>query len=231
MRTVTIVSHGLCPALLGPRSVIVDLGANKGEFANAMAQQFGCRVYSVEASPETFNRIQDGPLIRKFNAAICGSSGPVKLNVSSNSEATSLKRLNSFDYVDVVTVPGLTLNEFLKNNGIAKIDLLKVDIEGAEIEMFNSCPDDFLRSIDQITVEFHEWAGISTITEVKTILRRLRSLGFSSFNFSRTNFGDVLFVNSRHMSRLNSFATFLGIWVPRIPGFALRLLGKKPRNG
>ena len=165
-----------------------------------------------------------GDLVKKFNFAICGRSGAVTLNISSNHEVTSLKRLDNWEYIDTIKVEGLSLDEFLKMESIPQIDLLKVDIEGAEIEVFNSCSDAILRSIDQITVEFHEWVGGSSKTEVKDVVSRLQALGFFVFKLSRANFSDVLFVHRRHMSYIDYASTIVGIWAPRIFRYARRRL-------
>jgi len=162
--------------------------------------------------------------VKKFNFAICGSSGTVALNISSNHEVTSLKRLDNWEYIDTIRVEGLSLDEFLKTESVPQIDLLKIDIEGAEIEVFNSCSDAFLRSIDQITVEFHEWLGGSSKTEVTDIVSRLQTLGFFVFKLSRANFSDVLFVHRRHMSFIDYASTILDIWAPRIVRYARRRL-------
>ena len=224
MKIISLVHHSISPDLLTADSVVLDLGANYGAFANAMASRFQCEVYAVEASPRVFAQMPAGDFVKKFNFAICGSSGTVALNISSNHEVTSLKRLHNWEYIDTIRVEGLSLDEFLKTESIPQIDLLKVDIEGAEIEVFNSCSDAFLRSIDQITVEFHEWLGGSSKTEVTDVVSRLQTLGFFVFKLSRANFSDVLFVHRRHMSFIDYASTILGIWAPRIVRYAGRRL-------
>jgi len=224
MKIISLVHHSISPDLLTADSVVLDLGANYGAFANAMASRFQCEVYAVEASPRVFAQMPTGDFVKKFNFAICGSSGTVALNISSNHEVTSLKRLHNWEYIDTIRVEGLSLDEFLKTESVPQIDLLKIDIEGAEIEVFNSCSDAFLRSIDQITVEFHEWLGGSSKTEVTDIVSRLQTLGFFVFKLSRANFSDVLFVHRRHMSFIDYASTILGIWAPRIVRYARRRL-------
>jgi FkbM family methyltransferase len=223
MKIIEVVNHSICPQLIKAESLVVDLGANFGDFANAMNSQFGSKVYAVEASPSTFQQITAGENLSKHNLAVCSVSGPVELNVSSNPEASSLKHLNNAKYVERITIPGITLTDFLDREAILKVDLLKIDIEGAEIEVFNSCRDDFLRSIDQITVEFHEWAGVSSLVEVETIVGRLRRLGFFVFKQTRKDYSDVLFINRRCMSRLDYFITLICVWFPRM----MHYLGRK----
>lgn len=216
MQIINLATHAVCPELLDREKVVLDLGAHVGEFATEIIRRFNCKVYAIEASPSVCAGIPEGPLLRKFNVGICATSGPVSLNLCSNPEATSLKRLAGWAYRETITIPGTGLEEFVRTHSVSRIDLLKVDIEGAEIEVLQSCSDAFLQSIEQITVEFHEWAGVSSRAEVKSIMRRLRVIGFFSFKLVRGNFSNVLFVNRRQMSRFEYVSTFLGIWVPRI---------------
>lgn len=215
MKIIKMVHHSLCAELLDSESVILDLGANVGDFAGEASGHFKCKVYAVEASPRTFDQIASSNLIQKFNLAVCAVSGPVILNVSSNAEATSLKHLNIAAYTEIITVQGMRLMEFLESKSIQRVNLLKMDIEGAEIEVLDSCTDVFLESLDQITIEFHEWAGVYSQNEVKRIIRRLRSLGFYAFKQTR-DYSDVLFVHSRHLSKTAHAFTFLNIWIPRL---------------
>ena len=221
------MGHSICADLLTPGSGVVDLGANYGAFANATANRFQCNVYAVEASPQVFAEMPAGDLVKKFNVAICGRSGVVTLNISSNHEVSSLKQLDNWEYVNTIQVQGSSLDEFLKRESIPRVDLLKVDIEGAEIEVFRSCSDAFLRSIDQITVEFHESVGGSSKTEVKEVLHRLQALGFFVFKLSRANFSDVLFLHRRRMSFIDYASTIVSTWGPRIVRYAHRRLIRK----
>jgi hypothetical protein len=79
--------------------------------------------------------------------------------------------------------------------GVDRIDLMKVDIEGAELEMFASASDADLRRCNQITVEFHDFLYPEQSMQAEAIKRRLGALGFWIVNFSVNN-TDVLFVNA-----------------------------------
>jgi hypothetical protein len=80
------------------------------------------------------------------------------------------------------------------------VDLLKLDIEGAEFEVIESTPDSILRSIGQITVEFHDFqprfAGRGLFERAR---RRLVNLGFACCLMSFRSNGDVLFLNSEQL--------------------------------
>ena len=43
-----LCDHPFLPALLNSGSFVIDLGANRGEFAHGLTDRFGCRVYAAE---------------------------------------------------------------------------------------------------------------------------------------------------------------------------------------
>jgi FkbM family methyltransferase len=53
--------------------------------------------------------------------------------------------------VAAVTIPGI-----LKKYGVERIDILKLDIEGAELELFRNGSDAWLGSVGQIAIELHD---------------------------------------------------------------------------
>jgi hypothetical protein len=87
------------------------------------------------------------------------------------------------------------LDAFLKGQNLTSVDLLKMDIEGAEIEVLDSCSDDLLQSVSQMTVEFHDFNGMASLEDVSRVVRRLKGLGFLCFVMSRATHDDVCFVN------------------------------------
>jgi len=52
-------------------------------------------------------------------------------------------------------VETIALKDFFDGNGISKVDFLKIDCEGAEYEILYNCPQDVLRKIGKISMEYH----------------------------------------------------------------------------
>jgi hypothetical protein len=71
---------------------------------------------------------------------------------------------------------------------------LKVDIEGAEISVFESLSDSELLSFRQITVEFHEFLDDSLKYATYKTISRIRRLGFKMIVTSTEKFSEVLFL-------------------------------------
>ena len=198
---VDLKTHTFYTRSLDQRSIAVDLGANVGNFACALAAELHVTCYALEAIPSIFHQIPNVPQVKKYNLAISDRNGPIQLFVSGNPEANSIDRsiAESNGLCGTETCSGTTLQQFLNNEGIDQVDLLKVDIEGSEDLLFDSTPDYILRKINQITIEFHDFIpGSISLDKVARISQRLKSLGFYcipfSYMFPNMQNADLLFI-------------------------------------
>jgi FkbM family methyltransferase len=189
--------HHFYTGILDTNSTVVDLGAHRGEFSTLVSEQFGCKCYAVEASPDLCSLILENRLLKPYNYVINDSNQPVKFHLAHNPECNTIYNLPTQTTDKVVQVEGITLDKFLEINQINQIDLLKVDIEGAEIELFNSLSDATIAKIKQISVEFHDFLPyIDDMREkIKAIKARLKKLGFACIIYTITCHEDVLFLN------------------------------------
>ena len=162
------------------RGTVVDIGAHIGLFS-----LFACRaiqanrIVSVEPDPLNFellvenisaNHVEGATLI---NAAIAGNSGERRMHTSpSNTGGHSFyARGGSSRLVRVVSLSGL-----FRSSGITECSLLKMDCEGAEMEILENTPDELFRNVSAISLEYHLDAySRERLERSKT---RLESLGF-----------------------------------------------------
>lgn len=207
--------HHFVIGLLDKNSVIVDLGANRGNFSDELVAECGCLCYAIEAVPRLFDTIPHHPRIRKFNLAISEKNSPVSFSVSSQEESGSVSKLPSGMVVETISVNGVTLGSFIESQGIDTVDLLKIDIEGAETALLKTIDNETLSKIKQITVEFHDFLPYFDQKEdIRFIKQRLGSLGFECIRYSMRYHADVLFVN-RHLSGLTLLQLGWLKWVDR----------------
>ncbi len=125
-------------SLYKPRDgdTIVDIGSGKGEDAIAFSHAAGPRgrVLAIEAHPvtyrclELFCRLNRLANITPLHCAVVGKPGQVSINTMDNYLSNSVVT----DIHGATTVPGFPLDELIHRQGIARIDLLKMNIEGAE---------------------------------------------------------------------------------------------------
>ncbi|HEX4486934.1 MAG TPA: FkbM family methyltransferase [Terriglobales bacterium] len=135
---------------------IVDAGANIGLTAIYFATQYPhARIIAIE--PENSNyltmlrNIAPYPNIVPIQAALWRVDGTVSLGLpnSDSRDKWAFSVTSSEGRSRAVTIPTL-LSEF----GIEKVDLLKIDIEGAEKEVFEECG--WIDRIETIAIETHD---------------------------------------------------------------------------
>ena len=137
-------------------SVIVDAGANVGLTSIFYAETFPkARIFAIEAERSNFElmlkNVRPYPNITPIHAALWGSEGYVSIaeplpGASGNWGFTVINKPGD---VRAITVP-LLMRDF----GINHIDLLKIDIEGSEKEVFEAC--DWQDRLDSIVIELHD---------------------------------------------------------------------------
>jgi FkbM family methyltransferase len=178
----TVREHTFFQGPLRPSSYVLDLGANRGEFAEEVARRYGVTCIAVEPTSDLAGGIRaDG--VRVHQLAVGDVNGELTLHVSENPEASSLfAGTDSVIGTEMVSV--MTLEALLAHEGIESVALAKVDIEGAELGVFTQTPDEVLRCVAQFSVEFHTFTGALTEGNIKRIASRLRGLGFEYIRFS-----------------------------------------------
>ena len=195
-------THTIYSKILDSDSLAIDLGANVGQFSEAITREFNCTCYAIEAVPAVYSQLPENGLVKKFNYAISDRNEPLKIYVSDNRECNSISQeaASAYGLQGEISVDGITLETFLNNQRIELVDLLKIDIEGAEEAVFNSTSDATLCNVKQITIEFHDFMpGSISTDEVNKITNRLKRLGFIcipfSYLFPDMDTCDFLFIN------------------------------------
>src|SRR5215467_3432331 len=138
--------------------VIIDCGANIGITSLFLAARYpGATILSVEPHPENFallkSNVAQVPRILPIRACVTGT--PQKAVRFTTDQAAWGNRIATDANTDAnsVWVPAITIEELCKRNGIEKIDLLKLDIEGAEQQVLEN--GTFLARTENIVVELH----------------------------------------------------------------------------
>jgi len=204
MKIETIQGHSIYVPPLNSDSVVLDLGANRGEFAKQMSARFGGKYFLIEANPQLAEQLRAEDRFPVWQCAVAAKEGAVDFHICTNDLGSSLLELPSRYFRETVVIRARRLESLIAEIDARRIDLLKLDIEGAEVSVLRELPESTLRAIGQITVEFHcdpQWEfGIHRETE--EVIRRLRGLGFLCLDFSSLTFVanrcDVLFLN-RHL--------------------------------
>jgi len=136
--------------------VIVDAGANIGLASIFYARTFPrARIFAIEAERSNFElmikNVRPYPNINPIQAALWGSEGQISI-VDPRGGAFAKWGFS------VSSSPGevraITIRTLMQTFGIDHIDLLKIDIEGSEKEVFGAC--DWQDRLDSVVIELHD---------------------------------------------------------------------------
>lgn len=125
---------------LASGDVVLDCGANLGTFSNYAAAK-GCVVHAFEPSPATAERMRKSAALYPgkifvHQLALSDYCGEARFFTSDVSViADRIVHGDAQDGGRVVSVPVMTLDDFVKERGISGVGFIKSDIEGEERNM------------------------------------------------------------------------------------------------
>jgi FkbM family methyltransferase len=212
MKFCRIHDHSFICDHLNAGSVVVDLGTNRGAFALEVSRRFGCRPFCAEPNPRLFEALAVRPEVRAFNVAIAPESGRACLKVAHNDECSSLFEPMMSGVESEVDCEALTFGDFLERLELGHVDLLKVDVEGVELDLLGRIEPDLLERINQLSVEFHDAAAIGTREDIQGCIRRVQGFGFDVLKGSFKDYSDVLFVHPVRLGLGRSWRTWGRAW-------------------
>ncbi len=191
---------------------LVDLGANKALFSKKMIERFGMKAVLVEANKSLCALVSHENAV-VYNYAIAKNDCMLDFHISSNDEASSIipDLQEKWEGLSPVSVQGLSWKSLLNIVGITQVvEILKVDVEGSELDLIESFTAHDLENIKQITIEFHDWLNCNLRERTISGIQKLVSSGFLPFTDAPSHDWPVemLFVNSKCV-RLTNMQRFL----------------------
>lgn len=205
-----IRGHSVWMRPISQSSNVVDLGANRGDFSSFFAKRKGCFVFAVEPNPELAAYIASLSLDDVSNLAITSHQGDFNFTLSENPEASSLftNMATSWGETTTIKVRGIPFNIYLQEKSIAHISLLKVDVEGAEIDILKNLSGQTLEKIDQLTIEFHDFLEPTLLPEVESIITQLEKAGFLYLGFDYPRHENTLFIRKDILKRQKNWLDY-----------------------
>lgn len=153
---------------------IIDCGSNYGTSIVYFKQLYpDAHILGVEADPNIFNLLASNIKTRNYNdvtllnKAVMDRTEPIKFYY----EGADAGRVHYLENAKgTVQVDSIKLDDLIEN----QIDLLKVDIEGAETEVI--CTSEKLNDISHLFIEYHSLKN--TEQSLARLLEKLASNGF-----------------------------------------------------
>lgn len=157
--------------------LVIDLGAHIGLFClKVMFLHKNARIFAYEPVNSNFELLMENIEMNQlsknvniFNMAVSGKSEKRKINISKiNSAGHSM--LIAEDQSEQIVVNCTTLEKIFLDNAINSVDILKIDVEGAEYDILYSTPPSLFVNIKNIILEYHEYEG-NTVFELIIFLQ------------------------------------------------------------
>lgn len=145
----------------GTPRFIIDIGANVGLATLYFLKEFpGCKIICVEPDPANVETLKKNlelqikkQQVKVYEAAISNNDGNMFLNSPQLKYNSKLLADDNNDEMNL-SVKVLSMNNFLKENSIEQTDILKIDIEGSEVELF-SADVSWLSIVKEVVIETH----------------------------------------------------------------------------
>ncbi len=158
----------------------IDIGANVGLFTEWILDRFGSdtKVVSVEPNSkaceafENMHGSKENVILEKL-AVSSSDSDKIRLLVNPENTLISSFEGTGDSYSEYEDVETISLLGLLKKHNLEEIDLLKVDVEGAEYDIFSVVTKEDLRKFKHLLIEFHNNRG-----RASSLIDKIISAGF-----------------------------------------------------
>ena len=183
---------------LSSDSVVIDAGCSfEADFSLYLIERYGLKSYAVDPTlkhREALKRLEEehAEHFDYVPLAVSATDGTLTFHESRTKESGSffddhvyIENCDTHSY----QVKSVGLASLLKHIDVERVDLLKLDLEGAEYELLSTIEKEETLPFDQIFVEFHHHA-ITHFDKADTqrIVDRMASFGFSSFSLDDDNY-------------------------------------------
>jgi FkbM family methyltransferase len=175
-----------------PGDVVLDIGAGMGEDTLLFSRMVGDNgaVFSFEAHPDTFRGLQKvveysgARNAELMNAAIFSKAGTLEIETrdSEKWQENSVMLAGAGTGARRVSIPGIALDEFEPLQRLSRIDFLKMNIEGAEVDALEGMKET-LKKVQHACIACHDFlAQGNPRMETKEKCRQiLEKAGFQIF--------------------------------------------------
>lgn len=177
---------------LGPGMVALDVGANIGYFSVLAAGLVGETglVHSFEPAPACFSQLKRNlaafPWADASPFAVADESGVARFHFSEKPSQTGWGSLLSEENAAMqeTEVPVITLDEWVREQGIRRVDFIKMDVEGAEYRALLGAVEILQRYRPIVVAELNAVCLARDGRRPEDVLALLRAAGYDTFGFN-----------------------------------------------
>ena len=178
-------------------SVVADVGCGfEAELSRHMIVRHGLHAFGVDPTKKhrpylAALETASGGRFKHLPLALSAINGTLAFHESLQNESGSLLSEHTNIRRDDITtyqVESVTLTELRTRLGRESVDLLKLDLEGAEYALFENVKESDLTPFQQIFLECHHHCTDHPIEETKNLVARIVAMDFKVFTLDQHNF-------------------------------------------
>lgn len=194
--------HQAFERLIKPGMVCMDVGANLGEMALHMASLTGPTgaVYAFEPVAPVFERLRVHvernklqQVVRVLPLALSDQTGSCEIayaaSQADNQGLASIVNLEQSDADLKQHIDTVTLDDFVQRENLQRIDLMKIDIQGAEMKLLRGGADALKRFSPDLLMEVSPGDLAKANTNSRELCQVIESYGYSIFSIRHGNVG------------------------------------------
>jgi len=179
-------------SLLNRESVIYSVGVGSNiDFDIELINSFGATVHAFDPTPRSIEWVKNQQLPKHFifhPFGLSAENGHMDFFPPSKASSTHFSPIDRYgDTNNIVRAPVKDIDTIASELKHKEIDLLKMDIEGAEYEVIEALPKNRV-AINQILIEFHHMYKGVPISKTVDAISALNNLGFELFNISQRTY-------------------------------------------
>ena len=173
-------------------SIIYSVGVGSNiDFDLELIDSLGVTIHAFDPTPRSVEWVKEQNLSNKFifhPVGLAAENGFMNFYPPAKSSSTHFSPVDSYGNTDnEIKAPVKDIDTMASELGHKKIDLLKMDIEGAEYEVIKALPDSEV-IINQILIEFHHMYKSISFSQTVEAINTLKNLGFEIFDISQRTY-------------------------------------------
>jgi len=202
---------------LEPGMTVIDAGANEGLYSLFMSRRVGPKgkVLAIEPSARERVRLERNLALNRISNVLvvpaalgeCDGSGLLRIAEAAHAGHNTLGR-PAAPWVKVeseIQVPLSPLDRIAASEGLGRIHLIKLDVEGAELAALRGAEEVLRRDRPVLLLEFMPEALTTQGASAPALLEFLRERGYAFFDFSPAS-GKPVPLKGDHPSAVNIIA-------------------------
>lgn len=166
--------------------VCLDIGANLGYYATMESKAVGGsgHVIAIEPSPTNFSYLKRNMELQKtsnyelFNFAVGDKDGSVNFLISKKSNLSKVvsEEEKIPDGCEIINIPLTTLDKFVYEKQLNRLDLIRMDVEGYELQILEGAKQIIKKFKPMMQIEIH--TKILGKQNLKKVLLDLKNFGY-----------------------------------------------------